>query len=50
MFRSELISIWLLLLSKVKEYQEKGWAVVTFNTASSGQGFKYITYLRKKKE
>ena len=43
---------WLLdttpLLLKVKEYQDKGWEVMSFNTAGGG-GIFYIAYLRKKK-
>ena len=41
------------LLSKVKEYQDKGWEVMSFhtvNTAGSSIGYNHIAYLRKKKE
>jgi len=39
-------------LLKVKEYQNKGWEVMTLNTAlnsSSTRNFVYVAYLRKKK-
>jgi hypothetical protein len=40
------------LLLKVKEYQDKGWEIITLNTqvaGSTGNGCTYFAYLRKKK-
>ena len=39
-------------LSKVKEYESKGWEIMSMYTAVSGassQNFAYIAYLKKKK-
>jgi hypothetical protein len=36
------------LLLKVKEYQDKGWEIVSFHTATGSYYF-HIAYLRKKK-
>lgn len=40
------------LLTKTKEYQDKGWEVISFNSISSGSNERYwhIAYLRRKKD
>lgn len=37
-------------LKKIKEYQDKGWELVTFETYSYGAGFPaYMAFMKKKK-
>lgn len=41
-----------ILLKKVKEFQDKDWELMNFNTIANGEhgGLIYFAYLRKKKE
>ena len=37
------------LLAKVKEYEEKGWTVMTYNTFADGGAYDHWAYLRRPK-